>query len=199
MNDGSNALRQQDRDMRNASTKVIVNEMLKVVGFAGVLGAAVVAPNSLEAIDFFVKKYEKNKQKRSRLTRYIKSQNLLDFTKSGDSLVVTLSEKGNSRFTKTVVWDYEIPRNGWTGKWYVMMFDIPEKQKTLRDMLARKVKEMGMLPLQDSVYVTPYPIDEFVSFLRQSYPSVMKHVLYFTATDIEGEQQLIRAFSLKQK
>jgi DNA-binding transcriptional regulator PaaX len=199
MNDGKNVVRQQEQDRRVASTKVVINETLKVVGFAGVLGAAVVAPNSLQAIDWFLKKYEKNKIKRSRLARYIKSQNLLEFSKSGDSLIVTLTEKGTTRFTKSIVWDYEIMDKTWSGSWYILMFDIPEKHKTYRDMLTRKIKEMNMKQLQDSVYVSPYSIDDFVRFLRQSYPQIMNHVMYFTTTAIEGEEQLLKAFSLSRR
>jgi len=197
MNNGKYFLEKENKRNQAIKTRNVVNETLKIVGFAGILGAAVVAPNSLQAIDYFLVKYEKDKRRRQKLAWYLKSQDLLYFKQDKDRLIITLTEKGATRFSKIIVWDYEVEQTSWKGRWYILMFDIPEKYKTLRDMLSKKVQDLNMKPLQDSVYISPYSIDKFVQLLRETYPEAMKHVMYFEATTIEGEHQLKKAFGIK--
>src|SRR3989344_687845 len=45
----------------------------------------------------------------------------------------------------------------WDRKWRIVMFDIPEKLKGLRDSLRLHFREIGMIELQKSVLVYPYP------------------------------------------
>jgi DNA-binding transcriptional regulator PaaX len=44
----------------------------------------------------------------------------------------------------------------WDGYWRIIIFDIPEELKQSRDILSKKLKEIGMYPLQKSVYVYPF-------------------------------------------
>jgi CRISPR-associated endonuclease Cas2 len=95
--------------------------------------------------------------------------------------------------------DYQIdiPKK-WDGMWRILMFDIAERDRKLRDNLRYKISEVGMEKLQGSVYVFPYPIDDFVSKLYQRYPESTKHVLLVLARSIEGEEQLIEKFRIKK-
>jgi DNA-binding transcriptional regulator PaaX len=49
------------------------------------------------------------------------------------------------------------------------MFDIPEKHKKAREALRYKLKELDFLRLQDSIWVTPYPCDDEIRFLREIF------------------------------
>jgi phenylacetic acid degradation operon negative regulatory protein len=44
----------------------------------------------------------------------------------------------------------------WDGKWYLVIFDIPEKIKSKRDILREKLKKLGFGQLQASVWVSPF-------------------------------------------
>lgn len=52
----------------------------------------------------------------------------------------------------------------WDGKWRVVIFDIPEKQRNLRDDLRLELKKLGFGCWQRSVWVTPF---DFVRELHQ--------------------------------
>jgi CRISPR-associated endonuclease Cas2 len=58
----------------------------------------------------------------------------------------------------------------WDGKWRMVLFDIPEKNRAGRNALRQKIKELGFTELQKSVFVYPYPcrkeIDEVIKFFR---------------------------------
>lgn len=59
-------------------------------------------------------------------------------------------------------------RQVWDGKWRVVVFDIPEKQRHLRDGLRLELKELGFGCWQRSVWVTPFDImRELNMFLGQ--------------------------------
>lgn len=46
----------------------------------------------------------------------------------------------------------------WDKKWRVVIFDIPERKRNQREGLRRKLKELGFGMLQESVWITPFPI-----------------------------------------
>lgn len=45
--------------------------------------------------------------------------------------------------------------NKWDNKWRILIFDIEEKSRIIRDLLRKKLKELGFAQWQESVYVTP--------------------------------------------
>lgn len=46
----------------------------------------------------------------------------------------------------------------WNGLWYVLVFDVPEKERAYRDSLRRFLKTLRMGCLQKSVWITPRDI-----------------------------------------
>jgi phenylacetic acid degradation operon negative regulatory protein len=46
----------------------------------------------------------------------------------------------------------------WNKWWYVLMFDVPERERSYRDILRRFLKEMRLGCLQKSVWVAPWDI-----------------------------------------
>jgi phenylacetic acid degradation operon negative regulatory protein len=54
----------------------------------------------------------------------------------------------------TTAWD-----RSWDGKWRLVVFDLPETKSALRTRLRRFLKARGFGYLQNSVWVTPDPLD----------------------------------------
>lgn len=48
----------------------------------------------------------------------------------------------------------------WDGIWRVVIFDIPEQKRIVRDMFRRKLKHWGFKPWQQSVWVTKQDVTE---------------------------------------
>jgi hypothetical protein len=57
----------------------------------------------------------------------------------------------------------------WDGKWRMVIFDIPRKRNHERDVFRKKLEEIGMLRIQESVFVYPYPCEEEVMFLASLF------------------------------
>lgn len=53
---------------------------------------------------------------------------------------------------------YKLSSKPWDGKWRIVVFDIAEKERSLRNFLRDKLTSLGFGKLQESVYVTPLDV-----------------------------------------
>jgi len=83
----------------------------------------------------------------------------------------------------------------WDGRWRILIFDIPEKEKYKREALRVQLLGLGFKQLQRSVWVTPYPppdsFSEFLANLR-----VRPYLFSITASHINRESELKKYFKL---
>lgn len=68
-----------------------------------------------------------------------------------------LTSQGSKRIKENIPL-LKLAEKPWDRKWRIVIFDIPEKQRTLRDGLRNKLKELGFGQWQKSVYITPHDI-----------------------------------------
>jgi len=66
-------------------------------------------------------------------------------------LIIRLTDKGRE---KAVLAQLQSSGGEWDGKWRVVIFDVPEKRRTARDLLRYSLKSWGFTPWQQSVWVT---------------------------------------------
>ena len=55
---------------------------------------------------------------------------------------------------------FKFQKRKWDRKWRVLFFDIEEKNKRTRDLFRGRLYELGFGKLQQSVYISPFPIEE---------------------------------------
>src|SRR6185369_10870057 len=93
--------------------------------------------------------------------RYMKYNQLLFENKDG-SLSVT--NKAKKRLDKTNFEQIIITKpKKWDKKWRLIMFDIPENNKTQRDAFSSKLRLMGFKTLKNGVFVYPFPCREAIT------------------------------------
>lgn len=169
--------------------------ILSTVKATGFMGIALVAPNALSAfskLGFFGFSKENYGQINRARNRLLKNGYLV----KDDKGFVRLSSKGEDRLRKYELSDYElrIPRI-WDGKWRVIIFDIPEYRKNLRDKLRRTLISIGFCKIQNSVWVFPYECEELFLLLKADF-KIGKDVLYLVVDKLEGDQLFKKAFDL---
>lgn len=109
----------------------------------------------------------------------------LILTADGKKQARSLSLLGNSiNFKKPKSWD---------GKWRIVLFDIPEKDRLFRTVLREHLYALKFLKLQNSVFVSPYPFEKPILELIALY-SAERYVRVVTATMIDNEKYLKRRF-----
>jgi len=59
----------------------------------------------------------------------------------------------------------------WDRQWRLVVFDIPEKERRTRDLIRNKLRELGLAPIQRSVWISPLPLDLFLEKLNNQLQS----------------------------
>ena len=81
-----------------------------------------------------------------------------------------LSEAGRRRALAYKIDDMKIEKqHSWDRKWRIVTFDIPERKRRLRDTLRSRLRQLGMIEFQKSIFVHPYPCDDEIDFLVELY------------------------------
>lgn len=177
----------------------VIDDLLVAVATAGTIGLCVAAPNSVSALEKPLGKLlaeRKHTKETRRLAYYLKQQKLVEVVPNDDGTYqVTLAEKGVSRTNRVRFERLAIPKSEWDMKWRVITFDIPEKHKSIRDYISKHLRLIGFKQLQRSVFIYPYPIDEFVAILRQQFPEIEDNVSYMLVEDIDQHNKLVKQFS----
>jgi phenylacetic acid degradation operon negative regulatory protein len=93
--------------------------------------------------------------------------------------------------------EYHIPEPlFWDGKWRMVMFDIREERKRAREQLRVLLTGAGFWRIQDSVWVYPYPCDDFIALVRAHLRSGTGEMLSFVAEALEADRKLREHFKL---
>lgn len=109
----------------------------------------------------------------------------LILTKEGRKQAKIMSLLGKSiKFTKSGHWD---------GKWRMVIFDIPEKDRVFRDILREHLRFLKFYKLQHSVFISPHPFEKQVLKMVEIY-SAQKYVRIITALKIDNENKIKKYF-----
>ncbi|MBI1974492.1 MAG: CRISPR-associated endonuclease Cas2 [Candidatus Zambryskibacteria bacterium] len=92
--------------------------------------------------------------------------------------------------------DYQIRKpKKWDGKWRVIIFDIPEKKKKIREQVRKILLNAGFIRLQDSVWVYPYDCEDVIGLMKIDF-GIGKNLLYMIVNQIEDDRFLRMDFGL---
>lgn len=188
------------RPFEERETKSLqVRDILKVLAAAAGIGAIFIFPGAAPVLGSLIlgrKNYNRwqVKQVVSRLEKqkYVETEYLQDgkvrvnITQNGLKKALTY-ELESMRITKPKQWD---------GKWRVIMFDIPNKHKQVRDIFRMRLSQLGLYKYQESVYVSPFPCSKEIEFLRELY-GIAVTVKYLLAEKIEDDSFLRSHFDLQ--
>lgn len=86
----------------------------------------------------------------------------------------------------------------WDGWWRIVIFDVAEKQREVRDSLRSKLVELGFGQWQKSVYVSPHDVAEDVAEFLKSL-NLTKQASVFVARELGlegGEEKINRMWHL---
>ena len=176
------------------------NLILRTLTVGGLISVALVAPKTITLL----KKLDCGTANRKNLYRRI-MQAISDLERAG--LVRTSGQRGHRNVELTIkghsvieaiyASEYRIPEPAfWDGKWRVIIFDIREKRRKVRAQLRLLLSGAGFLRLQDSVWIYPYPCDEFVGLVRAHLKSGTGEMLSFVVEALESDKRLREHFNL---
>lgn len=83
----------------------------------------------------------------------------------------------------------------WDKRWRIVIFDIPEIRRNVRDQLREVMRDAGFYHLQDSVWLYPHDCEDFIALLKADL-KIGNAVLYLIVEKIENEKHLKEHFGL---
>jgi hypothetical protein len=116
--------------------------------------------------------------------------------KNGE-LTLVLSNKGEKKvlsYNLTTL-QLKVPKK-WDGKWRIVMFDIPEHLKVVRESLRFHLNEVGFLKLQKSAFIHPSDCQDVIEYLVEFY-NIRQFVRFIIADTIDNELHFKHKFGLK--
>ena len=170
--------------------------VLTTLAGAGLLLVAMVAPNTLQLLGKFGVVSRLRDQTSSALARLAR-RGLVTFESTGGKKYARITEKGR-RFLAYEQQKTALAVTGkrrWDRRFRIVMFDIPERRRSIRIQLRRTMRETGFLRLQDSVWVYPYDCEDFVALLKSDL-HLGKDVLYAVVEKIENDAWIRKHFIL---
>ncbi len=104
-----------------------------------------------------------------------------------------LSGKGLKKLGRKFSY-FRLQNKNWDGYWRLVIFDIDEKKKYLRDKLRAKLQELGFGMWQKSIYISPFDLaEDMVEFLHSqklfglAYVLTAKHQLMGEARTLAAD------------
>ncbi|MEK7133040.1 MAG: hypothetical protein AAB830_03245 [Patescibacteria group bacterium] len=184
----------EESGRRKTKRKNVISLVLGTVGIAGMLGIAVVAPNVLGAMGKLgILPGKRQKEIVNRARDRLLKQELL----KRESGFLRLTAKGKATLQILEAREFKMARpKRWDRKWRILIFDIPEYRKGLRDKIRRTLGVIGFVRLQDSVWVYPHDCEDLIAFLKADF-RVGKDMLYMIVEELEGDGHLKRHFGLR--
>jgi DNA-binding transcriptional regulator PaaX len=99
--------------------------------------------------------------RKRRLVRYVKKDN---------ETIIELTDLGKNEILRFDLSKITIKKlHKWDKKWWLVVFDIPEKYRKNRILFRKKLKELDFYFIQKSVCLCPYPCKKEIEFIREVY------------------------------
>ena len=174
-----------------------VGEILKLLAGGSIFALSLVFPTLPMALaPLILKNKSYNQALFNQTIKRLERQKLVEIFIEGEHTLVRITQEGKVRALRYKLSEIQVKKPKiWDKKWRVVIFDIPEKYKRVREIFRDHLKGMGFYMLQRSVWVYPYPCFDEIEFLRQIY-RVEIDVTYILAQRIENSENLIDHFQL---
>ncbi|MFH0936789.1 MAG: hypothetical protein V1808_00660 [Candidatus Daviesbacteria bacterium] len=186
-----------------------VVDVLIILGMSALVISSIAIPALPMTAKIIIDLYKKKKHQdelrewrhfnQARLHQMLKKlyeQKVVEVVEEKEEISIRLSEKGKTKLLKYQLENMMIEKPPkWDGKWRVIIYDIPKEKRLISEIFRRFLKKIMFLKLQKSVYLTPYPCDKQIEFLRQYY-NLSKEVLYLVVQRIENEEVYKQYFDI---
>src|SRR3989338_895928 len=176
------------KEKRKFSKPIIKEVILNTVATAGMISVALLAPNAVQSLSLFGnfrRKYYPS-YIRQKIT-ILHKQGLIKFKRNKKQIIVCLTPKGEKTLEQCRLMQEQDKQREqkWDGKWRLVIFDIKEYRKNVRNRLRYELVNFGFYRLQNSVWIYPYSCEDLLILLKADL-KIGKDVLCMLVEKIEG-------------
>jgi len=156
------------------------------------------APNAAQLLKPLIrwrKNWDEIDRKRiDNAVRRLNNKRLIELIEKGNQVFIRITVNGKNFVKRFNYDDLELlETKTWDKKWRLIIFDIPEKKKRARNALSEKLKDLGLYPLQESVFIYPFDCRDEIDFICE-FLSVSRHVNYCVVESLDKREGDLRKF-----
>lgn len=140
---------------------------------------------------------EINRQALKRAIKSLYESKLIKEKQNKDgSITLVLTGQGEKKALTYKIDEMKIKKpKVWDKKWKIVLFDIPEKKRKIRDALRDHLKNLGFYEFQKSVFAHPYDCKDEIDYIIEFY-NIRKFVRFIVADSLDNELHLKKHFEL---
>ena len=169
--------------------------VLLAVGAVGFLLAAGMGSNAVALFDN-TKDIRRKKLYMKNVADGLVAKCLLKRTKNKQGAGYELTSKGEALAASYELQELTIDKPWrWDGKWRLVISDLPEYLKPVREELRSILVGLGFVPIQKSVWAFPHPCADIITLLKKRF-DLNKQVLYIEVDVLENDSWLRDIFFL---
>jgi len=154
-------------------------------------------PINLDKSKREIMRLEIEKRALHRAIRNLYRSKLVDLKQDRNGvLIMKINDKGKEKILKYKLENMKVPQmKKWDKKWRVILFDVPESKRKLRDSLRMHLKNLDFFEFQKSVFVHPFDCENEINFLIEFY-NIRPNVRFMVADFIDNELHIRKHFNL---
>ncbi|MDP3957441.1 MAG: CRISPR-associated endonuclease Cas2 [bacterium] len=138
-----------------------------------------------------------NRLRPERSLKALEEKKYIIFKKKGQIFFPMLTAKGRHQAFLAGLQELSIPTPPvWDKLWRVVLFDIPEEERKIRNTLRQHLKRMHFFSLQESVFVHAYDCEKEIRRLSEYFGNG-KYIRFIEAKRIDNETELKVHFKLR--
>lgn len=128
---------------------------------------------------------------------YLKKKRLIAGEVKNGQIQIHLSPEGKREARLGQINQLKITRpRQWDKKWRLLILDLSPEQAFKREVLRRKIKQLGFYPLARQAWVFPFACEKEIKLLRQFFQLKIKDLRLAELTKLEEDWFLREAFSV---
>ena len=180
----------------NERLSTIGYAILVVIGAVGIIAVGAVAPGCIKLLGYALRYQSQKRYYINKVVQLCINRVLLIRKKTSQGIQLRLTPRGQEILKLYEVEKLSIKKpKRWDKKFRVIIFDIKEKRRGIRNRLRLWLTHLGFVRLQQSVWVYPYECQEVVTLLKAHF-HVGKDILYLTVESIENDKWIRERFNL---
>ena len=139
-----------------------------------------------------------NRQNLKRAIKKLYESKLVKEKENSDgTITLVLTDKGKEKALTYNLDEMEIKKpKQWDGKWRIVLFDVPERARKIRDAFRYHLKQLNFYEFQKSVFVHPYDCHNEIEYLVEFYDA-RKFIRFIIADSLDNELHLKSHFNLR--
>lgn len=174
----------------------IIKDIIKWLALSGLICIAATSPYFLVNLTRSIYKWRRyNRYKRRNVKNafsQLSQKGFIELNEKNHQIYISLTEKGKELAGWLQIDTLEVKRTPrWDQKWRIVIFDIAQMKKNYREAFRGKLKELGFVCLQKSVWVHAFECRDEIALLREFFGLNEKELRLIVADEI-GEVEWLR-------